>query len=102
MISPEPTPAVASRGRRRLLVGLLVLALLGLWWGWHGFRFLCDDAYISFRYAGNAVAGLGLTWNPAPFRAVEGYTSFLWEVLLIGVWQVTGLDPTRSATELGL
>ena len=97
-----PSLAVARSGRKSALVAVLVLALLGLFWGWHVFRFLCDDAYIGFRYVGNAVAGLGLTWNPAPFRAVEGYTSFLWEILLVAIWKLTGLDPTRTAAELGL
>jgi hypothetical protein len=41
-----------------------------------------DDAYIEYRYATNAAHGHGLTYNigDAP---VEGFTSFLWTVLLI-------------------
>ena len=41
-----------------------------------------DDAYISFRYALNAARGHGLTFN-AGERRVEGYTNFLWTVMLI-------------------
>ncbi len=41
-----------------------------------------DDAYISFRYAWNAARGYGLTFNIGE-RRVEGYTNFLWTVLLI-------------------
>jgi arabinofuranosyltransferase len=41
-----------------------------------------DDAYISFRYALNAARGQGLTFN-AGERRVEGYTNFLWTVMLI-------------------
>jgi hypothetical protein len=41
-----------------------------------------DDAYISFRYAYNAARGHGLTFN-ASDRRVEGYTNFLWTVMLI-------------------
>jgi hypothetical protein len=39
-----------------------------------------DDAYISFRYAQNFVHGNGLVFNPGD--RVEGYTNFLWTVLL--------------------
>src|ERR1051326_5617966 len=37
---------------------------------------LCDDAYISFRYADNLVHGLGLVFNAG--ERVEGYSNFLW------------------------
>jgi hypothetical protein len=41
-----------------------------------------DDAYIEYRYATNAAHGHGLVYNigDAP---VEGFTSFLWTVLLV-------------------
>jgi len=41
-----------------------------------------DDAYISFRYAHNAARGYGLTFNIGE-RRVEGYTNFLWTVMMI-------------------
>ncbi len=37
---------------------------------------LCDDAFISFRYAWNLVHGNGLVFNEG--ERVEGYTNFLW------------------------
>lgn len=70
--------------------------------GWWEYRFLCDDAYIEFRYAANLVRGWGLTWNPPPFVPVEGYTSFLWVVLLAGVWAITGVEPPDAAIWLSL
>ena len=39
-----------------------------------------DDAYIAFRYGWHLVHGQGLVFNPG--ERVEGYTSFLWTVLL--------------------
>ena len=39
---------------------------------------LCDDAFISFRYADNLVHGLGLVYNAG--ERVEGYSNFLWTV----------------------
>jgi hypothetical protein len=44
-------------------------------------RWTADDAFISFRYARAAAAGNGLTFNPG--ERVEGYTNFLWTVLLV-------------------
>jgi arabinofuranosyltransferase len=39
-----------------------------------------DDAFISFRYAENLAAGKGLVFNPG--ERVEGYTNFLWIILI--------------------
>ena len=39
---------------------------------------VCDDAFISFRYAQNLVRGHGLVFNIG--EHVEGYTNFLWTV----------------------
>ena len=42
---------------------VLALASAGaLWWAWQ-LRWLCDDAYISFRYADNWARGLGPVFN---------------------------------------
>jgi hypothetical protein len=45
---------------------------------------LLDDAMISMRYAKNFAAGHGLVWNTGGER-VEGYTNFLW-VLVMSVF----------------
>jgi arabinofuranosyltransferase len=47
-----------------------------------------DDAYISFQYARNWVAGHGLVFNIG--ERVEGYTNLLW-TLLIGLGMKLGL-----------
>ena len=41
---------------------------------------LCDDSFISIRYAQNFADGLGLVYNAGEY--VEGYTNFLWTVML--------------------
>jgi len=64
------------------------------------YRFLTDDAFISFRYARNLSHGLGLVFNPGPER-VEGYTNFLWVLLLAGLDRV-GLRPESAAPLLSL
>ncbi len=55
------------------------------------FDFLCDDAYISFRYARNAVEGHGLRYNLTLGDPIEGYTNLLW-TLWAAFTQWVGLD----------
>ena len=42
-----------------------------------------DDAFISYRYAANLAHGLGLVYNPG--ERVEGYSNFLWTLLMAAV-----------------
>lgn len=57
-----------------------------------------DDAFISFRYARNLVEGHGLVFNPG--ERVEGYTNFLWTVLLaVGIR--AGADAVHASRVLG-
>jgi arabinofuranosyltransferase len=70
--------------------------------GWKLFLFTTDDAYIAFRYISNSLAGHGLTWNPPPFRPVEGYSSFLWVIVLREVWRIFGVEPPVAANYISL
>lgn len=65
---------------------------------WRVRSFTIDDAYISFRYARNLARGLGLVYNPG--ERIEGYTNFLWTLLLSGGIAL-GLDPVALAKVLG-
>ncbi len=56
-----------------LVLVLVVLAYVN--------RFVQDDAFISFRYARHLCEGYGLTWNVNE-PPVEGYTNFLWTLLM--------------------
>ena len=63
--------------RVAVLVGLVAYAALA----WR-FRFTCDDAYITFRYARHLAEGVGPRFNPGEAPPVEGYSNFLWTLLL--------------------
>ncbi len=80
----------ALAARRGMLAGGGIVALLALylpalmgntavlnttryWW-------LIDDAMVSMRYAHNFARGLGLVWNRGEY--VEGYTNFLWTLVM--------------------
>jgi arabinofuranosyltransferase len=74
-----------------IVFALLLLAYLN--------RFVQDDAFISFRYADNLVSGLGLVWNEG--EAIEGYTNFLW-TLLMSVPIALGIDVVAFSYAAGL
>ncbi|MCX7999196.1 MAG: hypothetical protein N3A69_09650, partial [Leptospiraceae bacterium] len=63
------------------------------------FRWVCDDAFISFRYAKNLMDGLGLVFNTGEF--VEGYTNFLWTIG-ISLGMLFRIDPLRWVQFWGL
>ena len=64
---------------------LLVSAFLMYCFSW-----VCDDAFISFRYAKNLASGLGLVYNPGFDLPIEGYSNFLW-VLIAAVFEYFAL-----------
>ena len=58
-----------------------------------------DDAFISYRYAANWVAGHGLVWNVG--ELVEGFTNPLWTFLIAGgLW--LGADAEVLGHALGV
>jgi arabinofuranosyltransferase len=92
----------ASRDLPRWAYGLALVTLAAIVVvGGRSLAFLCDDAFIHFRYAANAHAGHGLVWNAAPFAPVEGY-GFLWVVLLWWTWELTGVEPPVAANWLSV
>jgi len=77
-----------SRTVFRLWTALLLLTALaiGLSRAWSRL-WLADDAFISFRYAQNLIDGHGLVFNLG--ERVEGYTNFLWTVLLAALMKLS-------------
>jgi len=67
-------------------------------------EFLCDDAFISFRYARN-LAEYGapvFNVNVDPPEKVEGYTNFGWVVVLAGLLRLGWEPPDAAAVLTGL
>jgi hypothetical protein len=81
---------------------LPALALIGA----YRMTWICDDAFVSLRYARNLAHGAGLVYNAG--ERVEGYTNFLWTLLLglaaaLGARAPDALDvPVAAAMALGL
>jgi arabinofuranosyltransferase len=57
------------------------------------FDWLCDDAFISFRFAKNLAAGHGLRFNLGSHPPVEGFSNFLWNVWM-ALFEFLRLDVT--------
>jgi len=73
------------------LLALFAITALPLVWLVNRFNFLCDDAYISYRYARNLANGSGLRFNLGVEPPVEGYTNLLW-ILWCSVFEGLDLD----------
>jgi arabinofuranosyltransferase len=99
--APVAAPDTGSPRDGRVWLGVAVLAVAVVAAAWQ-LRFLCDDAYITFRYVANARDGHGLVWNPPPFEPVEGYTGFLWALLLWATWSIVGVEPPAAANVLSV
>lgn len=71
----------ADGAYRRGVVGLMLALAAGCTYvAFFGGEWGFDDAYISYRYAGNLLDGHGLVFNPG--ERVEGYTNFLYVLLM--------------------
>ena len=81
----------------RPAIGGLVL-LVALFHAWQ-LRWVAEDAYISLRYARNLVEGHGLVFNIG--ERVEGYTNFLWTLLLAAGLSID-IEPALLTQSLGL
>ncbi len=81
--------------QRRAETILVVAAALLAWI----FRFVQDDAFITYRYARNMARGNGLVFNPGDH--VEGYTNFLWTVIHV-IPEKAGWDTPLFSQLLGI
>lgn len=75
----------------------LLLLIVALWHTGQLF-WICDDAFISLRYAQNLVRGEGLVFNVG--ERVEGYTNFSW-TLLAALGMALGFDAVVWIQVLG-
>ncbi len=82
---------------REKIILLLIIAIFVI----HatGMNFTQDDAFISYRYVKNFINGHGLVFNPG--ERVEGYTNFLW-IILLSIFAKFGLDIIVVSKILGV
>ncbi|HZS42177.1 MAG TPA: hypothetical protein VFF06_35350 [Polyangia bacterium] len=84
--------------RRIVVIALVAAAAAGLIAHSLLWNFVTDDAFISFVYSRNLARHGQLVFNLG--ERVEGYTNFLWTVLLAGLLKV-GLAPEVMSRVLG-
>ncbi|MBD3297798.1 MAG: hypothetical protein GF341_04005 [candidate division Zixibacteria bacterium] len=82
----QPTRRKSRTSERVVVSAVVFVAALVVAMGFFVYQaqelsFTQDDAYISYRYAQNAIDGHGLVFNEG--ERVEGYTNFFWVILLI-------------------
>jgi len=87
-----------SKSHRIQIVILLALLALGLTRA-ATLAWVCDDAFISMRYAENLLNGHGLVYNAG--ERVEGYTNLLWTLLLAALMKL-GVAPLQAAEVPGI
>ncbi len=93
----SPKRSGGDRAPIQILIGLLFLAHTLFYFFVLGTDAV-DDAYISFRYAQNAIRGYGLVFNPA--ERVEGFTNFLWTAMMLTL-EAAHIDVGRASMLLG-
>lgn len=76
-----------------LLLYVLHALLFGTW--------IVDDAGISFVYARNLAAGWGLVSQPG-LPPVEGYSNFLWVLLMVPFFLLHTFDPIITPKLVGI
>ena len=83
------------------LVLVFLVALLSYGWLTSHFNWVCDDAYISFRYSKNLADGHGLRYNVGEEPPVEGYSNLLW-VLALAPFEAAGWPSPTAARVLSV
>jgi hypothetical protein len=91
-----PRITAGRRWQVGTLGGVLVLAFVHMW----AFATLAEDAFITFRYSLNLAQGNGPVFNVG--EKVEGYSNFLWMVLLAGPKAAANVDIVTTARVLGV
>ncbi len=82
-------------------IAYFLVALFGiiLFYYSKSFDFIQDDSFITFRYVKNFTEGLGLVFNAG--EKVEGYTCFLWVMLLAAVKKL-GFNFISASQTIGI
>jgi len=85
-------------GKRFAYVLLAVLAVV-FYYHSSSFNFIQDDSFITYRYVKNFAEGNGLVFNIG--ERVEGYTCFMWVILLASL-KVLGINFVSASQTLGI
>ncbi|MCI0448936.1 MAG: hypothetical protein L0Y79_04005 [Chlorobi bacterium] len=90
-----------SSGLSKMKIAYAILVIFGIIFYYYckSFDFIQDDSYITYRYVKNFTEGNGLVFNTG--EKVEGYTCFLWVIILSFV-KVLGFNFISASQTLGI
>lgn len=96
--------SITSKKKSTIDIKLIAYSILGvfgiiLFFYSKKFDFIQDDSFITYRYVKNFTEGQGLVFNIG--ERVEGYTCFLWIMLLAGVKSI-GFNYITASQVLGI
>lgn len=97
--TPQHKPKNTAADTLKIGLGITVLMAIVLFYYSKSFNFIQDDSFITYRYVKNFTDGNGLVFNIG--EKVEGYTCFLWVILLGGVKKL-GFDFISASQTLGI
>ncbi len=98
-VSTSATTTAKESTRQYIYYGLGAIVLIIGFFHSFALRWVSDDSFITFRYVKHFVEGNGIVYNIG--ERVEGYTHFLWLLILSAV-KFVGLDPVSMSMTLGL
>lgn len=96
---PQKSNALSIPDTFRFALPLVALLALLFYFYCQAFSFIQDDSYITFRYVKNFTEGHGLVFNVGEY--VEGYTCFLWVIILSLVKQL-GFNFISASQTIGI
>lgn len=91
-----PRIATSRAWQVSAMAGVIVLAVVHMW----VYSTLADDAFITFRYSMNLAQGHGAVFNQG--EKVEGYSNFLWMIVLAGLHALFSVNIVTTARLLGM
>lgn len=95
---PRQTKQKINRSRARTIGGICLILFIFSVHLWLFRNFFVDDAYITFRFVQQWAAGNGLVYNIG--ERVEGYSNFLW-IVLLAPFQLSGANLVAASKMLG-
>src|ERR1035437_2201833 len=100
MANPKNKVELPSQGNKKnLFIAISVVAILVSIIYSYKLKWLGDDIFIALRYVQNFIAGNGLVYNIG--ERVEGFTDFLW-LMLISLFSKFHFNPLTTTQVLGI
>ncbi|MCK5126021.1 MAG: hypothetical protein KAR42_07180 [candidate division Zixibacteria bacterium] len=88
---------VSNRIKTLAVIFHVITIVIGFFIAWD---FIADDSFITFRYSKHLGEGNGIVFNATDIDPVEGYTNFLW-MIVMAVPHALGWNPVLFSKIVG-